>query len=303
MARVLLFGSCLLRGSFLTARREAKSDPTWAEIQGDIVMGGVPFFTRTLGEAHQAIEVYRGEKYLWPEIRTLCNMPPTFRANARLGVRHVDAFLFEPDSNREITLQGFHLSYPRVRDFVVSLSPEDSPLREKMLRWYSYLIAGGDSSTFASDGSEIAAALASSRREDDFAECLFRNTIVTEMSLRDRLERLRSLVQGPIGVVGHTTRYSESGLPTEEAAAFLRSSAQAAADLGLPYFNPDSILQAYGAARALKEDLLHYRPEFMPVIARALLGFARGIAATREAAPQIRPRPVATARAAPADAL
>jgi hypothetical protein len=103
------------------------------------------------------------------------------------------------------------------------------------------------------------------------------NARAIERDAEADLAALAARIPIPVGVVAYAFGYLPDGRPMFWPANLNITLKAAATALGLPFLEPWRLVEQHGVEIALKEDLRHYRDDFVPVVADLIAEFAASL--------------------------
>lgn len=281
--RLLVFGGCNLRAPLRDAMRNARSraqpDEGCAPVAFKIA--GPPFLTYTFGEMLQAIACYRGERRIPAELNGLCGATPRGSptpANSPLEV--CDVALAEPNTSHEILFEGYHINRAPVWNLLAPFRRLSPTGRALCWQWYDKGIVALDEAARGGAAESLLALAREDMPERELTAAILRGARGARRDVREGMERLAEALETPLGIVTFTWTYMADGRAISWPAEFHGQVVCAAAELGLPLFEPHRQVERAGVAFALGPDLRHYTKAFMPVIAGPLSEFAALVAQT-----------------------
>lgn len=276
--RVLPFGACGLHGPL----NEAVKPPAriaFAKLNKGTLVPSVYSF----GEIFQLIRMYRGEFDIPADIRRLCDMRPNFEPlPGAASFTEVDVILVEPNVPIDIKFREFHLNRASViGTFIDPLKKLVPAVAKPANVWFNKGLMAVNDEVRAGAARQIIDLI-----PDDFADAALAREVFAEAhssrhEVADGLRRLREMTSLPIGVVTYIYQYLPDGRPVSWPPEFRQQVIDTANKLGLPLFEPVRIVEKHGVHAALKDDLRHYRDEFMPALADAFVDFIAEVGAGR----------------------
>ncbi len=248
-------------------------------------------YTHTIGEHLQLIDYLRGALDIPAALRPFCNVDFKVRPGGfEAAVRDLDAVIVEESSDVEIVFRGVILNRNRLGDAIVAPAveagrrgEENKPLAAAAYSWYfeGLLRASARRREFAGE------LLALLPRGDERYE-LLRDTIrdaeprrIGSTALVDGVRRIEALLGKPVGVLTHTQNYRADGRPIVWPRSLHGDIMEACRANGIPFMHPCELVERHGAKVALKDDLSHWRDDFMPVVAEAIGTFVGEVVGRR----------------------
>jgi hypothetical protein len=240
-------------------------------------------YTHTIGEHLQLIDYIRGEFYIPLDLRPYCNLAFGLKPGGFSAIlKDLDAILVEACSDVEIIFRDVIVNRLRLVDAVIQ--PFDAIARaggDKSMvniarRWYfdGLIKASPKRAEYAEQ------LLAYMPREGESNELL--RAIIREATPRriamdtfvDGVNRIRSLLGKPVGVLTHTQYYMPDGRPISWPPTLHNDIMATCRANGILVMHPCELVERHGAGGALKKDLIHWHDDFMPVVGEAMAEFA-----------------------------
>jgi hypothetical protein len=271
---VLPMGACLLHGPLNPIARERVriAYPKYGTFPG----------VYTFGEMFQALDVLLGRREVPDEIRPIANMRPNFVAReSAVGFGEVDVVLVEPSSPIDLEYRGCNLNRTTLTQIV--LAPIRATGREgnkAANQWLRTGLIGLNEDVRAGAAQVLVKHIPQDLPEKDFFADVILQTRSRKADVLAGLKGISSIVQKPMGIVLYVFQYLPDGRTLSWPEGFLEEIMAAAEEMDLKVFQPAEVVRSFGIKEALREDLRHYNPEFMPVVAEALCEFADSIAST-----------------------
>ncbi|MBP0579915.1 hypothetical protein J8I29_11405 [Labrys sp. LIt4] len=226
--------------------------------------GGSRAYLHSVGEAVQRLRWMRGEltipdgmaPYVFSTERV-----PRLSANAQKEQAKADFLLVEIASEKELICDGIYLQLNYLHRHLLS------PLGEGGKLWWKEMLQ--KRSISADTAQKVIAS-------EQFAEAGFgdadarilrnaRCELADENALRQGLIELRQLWGKPMAAVSHVGLPLQDGRVLQSREAFIARVKKIGGELGIPVFEPRSVIEAVGRTRALERqgaDLDHYDPGF-----------------------------------------
>jgi hypothetical protein len=276
----LLFGGCNLRAPLLRNRyRERWADLDWNDVPTGYTMAGPRFATHTLNEMLQAIDCYRGDARIPEPYYFLCNMKSdTAPTPANDPLERADAAIAEPNTSHEIILDGVYINRRPVLQLLISLREAAPEAKHLTSRWFEKGLVAMDEDARRTSAQELLRMIPDGFPRQELLTAVLSRARGAKTDPRIGLRRLAGALNCPLGVVAFTWAYMPDGRALSWPAEFYRETLDAAAELGLPVFEPRYVVQQAGTPFALESDLRHYTNRFMPVIARPIVEFMLSVA-------------------------
>lgn len=247
------------------------------------VQGTSPY-SHTVGEHLQLIDYIRGVSDIAPELRPFCNMeftPQPGRFEAAL--KNLDAVLVEECSDVEIVFRGTVLNRLRLEEATVTALRKggDRELKLAARNWYwdGLLKVSPKREEFAA---KILARMPHQGEANELLRAIIRETEPRRIGrdvFTNSVKRIGSVLGKPVGVMTHTHYYMPDGRPLSWPPTFHDDIIAACRANGIPVMHFCEVVARHGTGVALKEDLSHWRDDFMPVVGKAMADFAREVCA------------------------
>ncbi len=264
---------------FARERRPA-ANSTQPSGQREVRLNPSSFFLHTIGEMEQAIACFRGERTIPADLYGCCGLSKAIAPSPRTDpLTRADLVLVEPTTWVEITLDGYCLNrvwVVRVLELLKSLGPDATALHKA---WFLRFINVHDQEGCLAAGRALAPLIPEELPGRALLVRLVTDARSSRRDMREGLANLCDRLERPLGVVACTWAYMADGRPISWPAGFHDEIVRAARDLGLPLFEPRTLLEKTDLRVSLDKDLRHYSEAFMPVIGDALAEFALELAA------------------------
>ncbi len=279
--RILPLGGCLLHrplGDFGKFKYN---------VRARVGTGGSVRENYSFGEMIQFVRLLRGEIVLPREIKELAGVDARFEPLPGIGdFANVDVVLVEPSTPFDIVLGDYLLNrtaiIARIVEPIRAANPEPKYARMSNY-WMTKGLHAGDVAVQESLGAELAERLPDTMPLADIARDVLMNARAVQRDVSQGLGELRAMIDRPMGVLTFIFQYLPDGRPVSWPAGFRDDMLAAAAALNLPVFEPWRLVEQYGVAATLKDDLRHYKDEFMPTVSQAIVDFAAEVVAERPA--------------------
>ncbi len=279
--RLLVFGGCNVRAPLVRAlhRRSLRDPDAWRGAPGGYRVKGPPFFTYTTGEMLQAVAGWRGEKTIPKDLLSLCNMRPASAPTpANSPLRQADVALVEPNTSVEIVIDGIFINRRPLQQLMAPLRELGVEAAKLGARWFEKGIIALDPAARSEAAEALIPLVPATLPRADLIVRVLREAVSYVAPVRDGLERLVQSLAMPVGVAGFTWAYMPDGRALSWPPGFHAETTQAARDLGLPFFEPRSLVLDIGVERAIEKDLRHYSDHFLPIVATPLIEFVLSLA-------------------------
>lgn len=273
--RIFGLGACLLHGPMTVAIKSGQAG------RATIGKGGSTPGTYSFGEMLQLLDFLAGERDIPTELREICGYHPNYAAGPGFpGMSGADVCLMQPNGIVDIDFDGLKLNRAQVLRYVTSpLKPLGRDVAKLANSWYIKGILGHNEAVRA----DAAAAILPQVPHDIEGRELILGVLDRARGVpRDTIADVGEIVRRiplPIGMISYAYQHMPDGRPVFWPADF-QQHIQAAADrYQLPFLEPWKLVLERGGQPVLKEDLRHYREEFIPEIATLYVNFASDIMA------------------------
>lgn len=280
--RILPLGGCLLHrplGDFGKFKYN---------VRARVGTGGLVRENYSLSEMVQLVRFLRGELFLPPEIKQLAGIDLGFEPLPNIrDFADVDVVLIEPSTPIDIVYGAHVLNrtaiIARIIEPIRATHPEPEMARQTNY-WMTKGLYGGDVATQQRLAAELGELLPDATPLADTARDVLMNARAVKRDVAEGLGQLREMIDRPMGVLTFIFQYLPDGRPVSWPAGFREDVLAAAEAMNLPVFEPWTLVEQYGVAASLKDDLRHYRDEFMPTVSQAIVDFAAGVIAEQTSA-------------------
>lgn len=270
---VLPMGACLLHGPLNPIARERTriAFPKYGTFPG----------VYTFGEMFQALDILLGKRDVPAQIRPIANIQPNFVARpSAIGFDEVDAVLVEPSSPVDLEYRGCYLNRNRLTHYVIApIKGVSREANKAANQWLRSGLIGLNDQLRASAAEALLKHIPEDLPDKDFIADVILQTRSRRADVLGGLRGISSIVQKPMGIVLYVFQYLPDGRTLSWPEGYQEEILAAAKQLELKVFQPADVVRSFGLNEALRDDLRHYKPEFMPVVAEALCEFADSIAA------------------------
>ena len=270
---VLPMGACLLHGPLNPIARERTriAFPKYGTFPG----------VYTFGEMFQALDILVGKRDVPAQIRPIANIQPNFVARpSAIGFDEVDAVLVEPSSPVDLEYRGCYLNRNRLTHYVIApIKGVSREANKAANQWLRSGLIGLNDQLRASAAEALLKHIPEDLPDKDFIADVILQTRSRRADVLGGLRGISSIVQKPMGIVLYVFQYLPDGRTLSWPEGYQEEILAAAKQLELKVFQPADVVRSFGLNEALRDDLRHYKPEFMPVVAEALCEFADSIAA------------------------
>jgi hypothetical protein len=277
---VLPMGACLLHGPLNPIARERTriAFPKYGTFPG----------VYTFGEMFQALDILLGKGDVPAQIRPIANIQPNFVARpSAIGFEEVDAVLVEPSSPVDLEYQGCYLNRNRLTHYVIAPIKDVSREANKAAnQWLRTGLIGLNEQVRASAAEELVKHIPEDLPDKDFIADVILQTRSRRADVLAGLNGISAIVQKPMGIVLYVFQYLADGRTLSWPEGYQEEILAAANEMDVKVFQPADVVRSYGLKEALRDDLRHYKPEFMPVVAEALCEFADSIAVSTSHQPR-----------------
>lgn len=280
---MLVFGGCNIRGPLYRAcgQRDRREELGWRRLPTGLSVRGPHFRTFTVGEMLQALDCFRGERRIPPDLYDLCHMTaetaPTPENNP---LADAEIALVEPNTSVEIVFDGYYLNRDRLARFLRPLDDVGQVEKKLSSQWYKKGIIGADEKLKREVAAQLIPMVPDHFPNRDLLVAVLRGASRNIREIQVGLRMLKGVLDIPTGVVTYTYAYMPDGRAVSWPATFNDEVIAAAMALDLPLFQPRLIVQSADLNFALRDDLRHYTEAFMVVLAKPLIEFAQSVAAS-----------------------
>ncbi|MGI8839357.1 MAG: hypothetical protein ACR2F8_00995 [Caulobacteraceae bacterium] len=280
--RILPLGGCLLH------RPLGDFGKLNYNVRARVGTGGQVRENYSFSEMIQFVRMLRGEIVLPPEIKELAGMDARFEPLPGIGdFAGVDVVLLEPSTPVDIVFGDYLLNrtaiIARIVQPIRDANPE--PKYARMTNyWMTKGLYAGDVAVQESLGGELAALVTGDTPLERAARAVLIEARAIQRDVAEGMGTLRAMIDRPMGVLTFIFQYLPDGRPVSWPAGFRDDVLAAATHLNLPVFEPWKLVEQYGVAATLKDDLRHYKDEFLPTVAQAIVDFAGQVRTQKPAA-------------------
>jgi hypothetical protein len=267
---LILFGGCLVHWPLRNV-----------EAEGTVLLPhyrAIPQI-HSFGEMFQIVDILRGRTTVPPEWQPLTRISPALApAPSAEDFGDVDLALIEPGSPVELQFRGVSINRGGILNFVLKPVRELGRDANKIAAsWFRVGLIGLNRAVRAEAEPKLLELIGRDSPEAELRRAAILETEATPSDIGAGFRKMQDLLGCPIGVVPYIFRYMPDGRPINWNAGFLEETLKTARELELPVFDPVPVVSTYGVQRALKPDGTHYTDEFLPIIARELVGFLRSV--------------------------
>ena len=269
---VLPLGGCLMHGPLNPEARRGNQlrYPPYGRVPG----------VYTFGEMFQVIDVLQGKREVPAEIEPLCAIHGNFHAVATASdFRDVDVVLAEPSSPVDITFRGCYLNRTAMSQLISPIRDAGPMASKQFNRWFRTGLIEVNEAVREEAAEALIPFISDKLLDADLIRAVLLETRSARADVANNLRRLRSVFGRPIGIVNYIFQYMPDGRAISWPAGFHEEIEAVTRQLDLPLFQPASLVNQYGVEATLRPDLRHYKDEFLPVMAQALIDFARTVKA------------------------
>ena len=233
----------------------------------------------TFDEIFQLIALYRRQVELPDVIKLLAGISPDFEPLPGAGTfEEVDVALVELNSPHELSYRGFSVNRGAVLTHVYNPLRDSSEASARLAHaWYEKGVIGGNPDLQRTTAEQLITSLPPNLENPSLVADVLLGLTAGPTDIPKAMLRLRDLINKPMGVIVYTFSYMPDGRPIHWPKNFDERVTGAAKELGLPIMEPWRLVQQHGVKEALKGDLRHYRDEFLPAMADAIVEFARRV--------------------------
>jgi hypothetical protein len=266
---VLLFGGCLLR-------RPLRSVPD-LESKLDRTRYGRIRVVHSFAEMIQVVEFLRGQKEVPQALRRLTGIAPeTVPMPNAVDFHDIDLALIEPGSPVDIDFRGIAINRTAIMDLLRPIERQSKEAAKLCHSWARTGVVGMDDEVRKDLGARLTALLPDDENRE-LRRAVIAETRAVKSDIAGGFRKMRALLGCPLGAVIFIFRYMPDGRPIVWPAGSRDEVIRAAQELGLPTFEPTSMVQEYGVEAALEKDMQHYSEAFLPVVGAAIVRFAQDV--------------------------
>ena len=274
--RVLALGSCHVHMPIedLHGRRLAKSVMRETAIRTN---------SHHFAEHLQLIEYCRGNLQIPREIRQHIFGKPDFDPQSDNGamVDTADIAMLEVCSQFELMFEQWHVNRNIIADTIIRPAHEWGEAAGKAaINWYWNGFLKTDEEARKALAAKLLEFMPREGAQAEMDRILVREAHAVKLdaaTMQRRLKECQESFSAPIAVVTHNLRYMPDGRPLIWPPEFLRTVNDVCRVLDVPIINPCRLVMRYGVASGMTEDMGHYRPDFIPIVADEFLSFIRHI--------------------------
>ena len=271
---ILSFGACLVNGP-LNRRAGVNDKVSFARVAQGSIPGVYSF-----AEMFQVMDMLNGVRDVPREIRPYAGVHDAFKPFPGAGkLTDVDTILVELSAPYNIMFRSCALNRAAIMANITNqIGAVSQHAKKKTTAWMHRGLLQMDESVQAESAEELISLMPSDMPNPQMAKAIIREARATTHDLKKGLVRLRELTHGiPMGVIVFNFRYLPDGRILSWPEGFREAVISVATEMKLPIFDPADLVLKHGVATALRDDLVHYRPEFMPKVAHALADFAQSV--------------------------
>jgi hypothetical protein len=235
--------------------------------------------TYSFGEMLQLLDFLEGKREIPADLRPICGYHPNYMPGPGApGMTGADVCLMQPNGLVDIDFDGVKLNRAQVLRYVTTpLKPLGRDVAKLANSWYIKGVLGCNEAL----RSEASAALLLLVPEDIEGRDLIVSVLERARGVeRDTMADVGEIVRRvpiPIGMISYAYQHMPDGRPVFWPADFQQHIKAAAERYDLPFLEPWRLILERGGQPVLKEDLRHYREEFIPEIATLYSNFASDV--------------------------
>lgn len=272
---VFLLGGCLLHGPV----NSQANKPGGRIFNKRMLNRGLIPVTYTFQEMIQILELLRNESTLDPVVRRINKIAEDFEPKPEAAnLDGIDVVLLEPGTPFELKFHGASINRACLFELINPIKEIHIDIARATSAWYNRGLMKNDEEFRKEATEKIIAAMPHDFENRELLIELLTDTVAIEGDVKAGMRRIKSLIDKPIGVMTFINQYMPDGRPVSWPADFRENIISGARSLNLPVLEPLELVTKHGVEVALKEDLRHYRDEFMPVVSEAIEDFAISIA-------------------------
>lgn len=271
--RVFGLGACLLHGPMSVAVKSGQMS------RSTIGKGASTPGTYSFGEMLQLLDFLEGKIEIPDHLRPICGYHPNYAPGPGApGLTGADVCLMQPNGIVDVDLHGFKLNRAQILRYVTTPLKELGREAAKLANnWYIKGILACNEEVRSSASTALVAMIPADFGDREFIAGVLENARGVERdSLADVAELVRRIPL-PIGMISYAYQHMPDGRPVFWPADFQQHIEASAVRHNLPFLEPWRLVRERGGRPVLKEDLRHYREEFIPEIATLYSNFAREV--------------------------
>lgn len=268
--RVFGLGACLLHGPMTTAIKSGQMSRI------TIGKGGSTPGTYSFGEMFQLLDFLEGKFEIPDHLRPICGYHPNYAPGPGApGMTGADVCLIQPNGIVDIDFDGFKLNRAQILRYVTTPLKELGRDAAKLSnQWYIKGILGCDEDIRSAASEKLIAMVPEDFENRDFIVAVIERTGGVERDTEADVGQLVRRIPLPIGMISYAYQHMPDGRPVFWPANFQQHIEAGAKRYDLPFLEPWRLVLERGGQPVLKEDLRHYREDFIPEIATLYSDFA-----------------------------
>lgn len=270
---ILPLGGCLLHGPISHYQRTVR--PVTLRLSAK----GVLRETYAIGEMFQIVDFLDGVTAIPREVKPFIGMDADFKPLATADFRRdTDIVVIEPNTSMEIHFDNFILNRTALTAAIVEPIRKLDPSQEMAKKTYTWLnkgVLGGDAFMRKEIGKDLASFVSGRLPACEIIGDILLNATAHQADIQKDMQSLHHLLNHPMALVTFTFEYLPDGQPVSWPANFMDDTVAAARKLGAPIFEPFKLVAEHGVEQALKPDRRHYADDFVPIVGKAIVDFAR----------------------------
>ncbi len=271
--RIFSMGACRVSGPLSEGIKRGIVGRT------SIARGGPTPGTYSFGEMFQLLDFLDGVAEVPAEYRDLCGYREAYEpAKGAPGFAGADVCLIEPNGVVDIEWRGLKLNRAQVQSLIINpLKTIDREAAKAGNRWYNKGLLAANAAVQAEAASALDALIPADFADRARIVDVLQGAAAIARDAQADLAALAARIPIPVGVVAYAFGYLPDGRPMFWPADLNITLKAAAEALGLPFLEPWRLIEERGAETTLKDDLRHYRDDFVPVVADLIAGFAASL--------------------------
>lgn len=228
----------------------------------------------------QLAEFCRTQRSIPREIRRLCWTDELFEPSEASAVifEKAETVLIELNTPTDICFDGFYLAQTQVREKIVDRMREAGSTPGKLAtKWLQDGVLKGNEPVRVQAGTELLEYLPDKDPDDRMLREVVKHAkgeTSDRAGLRAHLEAITSHMPVLPKIVVYYYSYMPDARVISWPPTFVDDVVSVARELNMPVLDPAQLVAKHGTDSALKSDLRHYAPEFLPVIGEEILNFA-----------------------------
>lgn len=272
--RVFGLGACLLHGPMSVAIKTGQMSRI------TIGKGASTPGTYSFGEMLQLLDFLEGKKSLPDDLKPICGYHMGYQPGpGAAGMTGADICLIQPNGIVDVDFDGVKLNRAQVLRYVTSplkvLGREVAKLANS---WYIKGILGCNETIRSEASTAIIPQVPDDIDGRELILAVLERTRGVPRNTNDDVGEIVRRIPIPIGMISYAYQHMPDGRPVFWPADFQQHIEAATVRYDLPFLEPWRLVLERGGQPVLKEDLRHYRDEFILDIATLYSNFASEVA-------------------------